>query len=128
MIFLRTSNMDLAHMIAESAAENFKKECESNVCEVKINAHCRYNYSIFITPMANHILVKYKTMEYKVPKDNAGAYENVVSFLAEAISDEVAMTMDHEIEFKGYWPHHDEAGTVILINYFSLYSLMFLKI
>ena len=77
--------MDLAEMISKSAVETFKEECLSNTCDICIKLHRRYDYIVSITPMAKHILIKYKTLEYKISREDALSYNEIVEFLVNIV-------------------------------------------
>lgn len=100
--------MDIAEMIADASVKTFKNECSSNTCNVEINMHCRYKYIISIIPMATHILIRYKSLEYKIARADKDAYESTIDFLVDAISDDAGNSLSDEIEFGNYWPDHDE--------------------
>ena len=100
--------MDLASMIAEASVEAFKTECIRNTCSIRINLHSRYNYDVSITPMNSHILVRYKTLEYKIPRADKDSYNEVVDFLSEAIDSDCDNTVNSDIEFNGLWPDNEE--------------------
>lgn len=100
--------MDLAMMISDAAASQFKTECLSNTCYVKIGMHNRYSYEIEVIPLTNHVILKYKTMEFKVHRQNKQEYEDAVSFLLEEIEDAVSLSLSDDIEYGGYWPDTDE--------------------
>jgi len=100
--------MDLALTIVEASTETFKKECLTNTCNVDITIHDRYNYNIIIIPMEKHILIKYKTLEYRVARDDKKSYDDILNFLIEAIDDDIYTSLNLDIEYHGYWPDHDE--------------------
>lgn len=100
--------MDLAEMIADISVGKFKEECDKNVCVVNINLHNRYRYEITVTPMATHVLIKYMTLSYKIPRTDKDAYLDTIDFLVEALDEECYSAMNEDIEFNGYWPESDE--------------------
>jgi hypothetical protein len=100
--------MDLANIIVDSAANAFKEECESKICDISLTLRGRYKYLIQIVPMNKHVLIKYKTLEYKVAKDNKEDYNSIISFLFSAINDDISMKLNDDIEYEGYWPGDDE--------------------
>ena len=100
--------MDLATDIVDTAALAFKEECEEKKCEIVITLRGRYTYIIYITPMNKHVLIKYKTLEYKIAKDNKEDYDTTVDFLQLAIIDDVEMSIKDEIEYSNYCPDHDD--------------------
>lgn len=100
--------MDLANMIADVSVEMFKEKCDKNICVISLNLHNRYKYEITVTPMANHVLLKYKTLEYKVPRIDKNAYEDTIDFLVHALDDDCCVSMNQDIEFNSYWPENDE--------------------
>lgn len=57
--------------------------------------------------MSNHILIKYKTIEYKVARNDSISYENIVNFLIEAIDVDADTSLNLDIEYTGYWPDQD---------------------
>lgn len=100
--------MDLANMISDAAASQFKKECLSNTCYVTISMHNRYSYDVQVIPLTNHIILKYKTLEFKIQRQNKQEYEDSIKFLLDEIEDDVALRLSNDIEYDGNWPHHDE--------------------
>lgn len=100
--------MDLASYIAEAAVDTFKKECETNTCDVIFKMHNRYSYTISVVPMAKHIIIRYKTLEYKISREDTLSYDDIVNFLVEAIEDDIEVSLNCDIEWNGYWPDHDE--------------------
>lgn len=100
--------MDLALMISDAAASKFKTECLSNTCYVKINMHNRYDYDIEVIPLTNHIILKYKTLEFKIQRANKQEYEESIQFLLDEIEDAVSLSLSNDIEYGGYWPDQDE--------------------
>ncbi len=100
--------MDLATLIVDSATETFKQECISNISNVTITVHNRYKYVISIIPMSKHVIIKYKTLEYKVSKDDKSSYNEIIDYLLNAIDDDVYTSLNWEIEWADYWPDHDE--------------------
>lgn len=105
--FTKIQQMDLALTITESAAEIFRKECLTNTCYVNIIIHNRYKYNIIFVPMAKHIIIKYKTLEYKISREDNLSYKNIIDFLIEAIDDDADTSLQLDIEYD-YWPDHDE--------------------
>lgn len=103
-------------MIAEASATAFKKECDENTCTVYFTMHGRYDYQLLVTPMTSHILIKYKTMEYKILRHDKEAYESTVAFLSEVISSEVDVYLNDDIEYNGYCPDHDENFNVNILK------------
>ena len=100
--------MDLATIIIDSAVNSFKDECESKTCDVNFMLRGgRYNYTIKIIPMNKHVMIKYKTLEYKVARENKDDYDSILKFLYGAIADDVNMILSDDIEFTGYWPEDD---------------------
>lgn len=99
--------MDLATCITEVAASTFKKECLQNVCHIKLKVHNRYEYTISITPMAKHILIAYESLEYKVARNDASAYQDIIDYLISAIDYDIAMCLNDDIEYCGYFPDND---------------------
>lgn len=95
-------------MIADASAEAFKKECTNNTCVIDINMHCRYKYQVTVTPMANHVLIKYKTMEYKIARSDKDAYYETVDFLVDAIDTDCDVSLNYDIEYDSYWPDNNE--------------------
>lgn len=100
--------MDLAIMISEAAASQLKNDCLTNACRITINFHNRYSYDVEVIPMTNHIILKYKTLEFKIEKSNKQEYEESVQFLIDEIEDASALDLSNDIEFGGYWPDSDE--------------------
>jgi len=100
--------MDLAVLISEAASQAYKKDCTEKTCDVDILFHGRYKYKISITPMSKHILIKYKTIEYKVARDDKATFEEVVSFISDIIDNDANTTLNEDIEYNGYWPDDDE--------------------
>lgn len=100
--------MDLANLIVDSASETFKNECISNLVNVTITFHNRYKYVISIVPMSKHVILKYKTLEYKILRDDKSSYEEVIDYLLNAIDYDADESLNWEIEWGGYWPDHDE--------------------
>ncbi len=100
--------MDLANMIADASVQIYKKECIENACIIKINMHDKYKYEIQVIPLASHVIIKYKTLEYKIAKADKDGYESIIQFLLEAIHEDVDMSVSVDIEHGGYWPDHDE--------------------
>lgn len=100
--------MDLANMISDVAASQYKKECLSNKCHVTINMHNRYSHEIEVIPLTHHIILKYKTLEFKIQRQNKQEYENSIEFLLDELQDAVALSLSDDIEYGGYWPENDE--------------------
>ena len=100
--------MDLAHMIADVSIDKFKKECENNTCSVELCLRNRYNYKILVIPMGTHALVRYKTIEYKIPRSDKESWKEVVDFLIEAINTDCNHNVNSDIEYAGLWPDNEE--------------------
>lgn len=104
-----TSKMDLADMIVGAAATQLKKECLSNKCVISICMHNRYIYVIEVISLTNHIILKYKSLEYKILRQNKDEYNEIVTFLVDEIVDADEIQVNEDIEFNGYWPNNDDA-------------------
>lgn len=111
--------MDLARMIADASYTLYKKECEKNMCSLKINMHCKYSYELNFIPLTRHILIKYKTIEYKINRSDKESYESIVDFLIKAIKEDAAQSVNNDIELESYWPESDE--------YYDVNSIKVLK-
>ena len=104
--------MDLARLINEVAAEHFKTDCITNQCLVHIGMHGgKYERVLCVIAMENHVLIRYKTLEYKILRSDAKAYAETVAFLLEEIQNDIILNINNEIEFDGYIPEHDEYYT-----------------
>lgn len=96
--------MDVALMISDVAAAKYKEECKTKECQVFIKMHYRYEHTIEIVPLTNHIILRYKSIEYKVSKQNKEEFDEVVSFLVEEISDAINYQLENDIVYEGYRP------------------------
>lgn len=95
-------------MISDAAATQFKTECLSNKCFVTIKMHNRYSYDVEVIPMTSHILLKYKTLEFKIQRQNKQEYEDSIQFLLDEIEDAISLSLSDDMEYGGYWPDADE--------------------
>lgn len=102
--------MDLAQLITEASTDAFKKECIESQCIVHIVMHGdRYERQVIVIPMAKHVLIRYKCLEYKINRQDAQGYNEIISFLLQEIASEIQKCVSIDIEFDGYSPHtHDE--------------------
>ena len=62
--------------------------------------------------MNKHVMIKYKTLEYKIARDNKDDYNSTLQFLFNAITDDLDMILNDDIEFAGYWPEHDDEFSI----------------
>ena len=80
--------MDLANLIVESAASHLKEECLAKQCKISISMHGNHHIrEIYVVPMANHVLIQYKTLEFKVIRQDRKAFNEVVEFLLNEIEE-----------------------------------------
>ncbi|KIY94608.1 hypothetical protein MNEG_13355 [Monoraphidium neglectum] len=100
---------NLANMIADASVEKFKEECDKNVCTVSINLHNRHEYDITVMPMAIHVVLSYKTLQYKVPRADKETYTDTIDFLAEAIDNACRGNLHADVEFDRYRPDSEES-------------------
>ncbi len=54
------------------------------------------------------MLLKYKSLEFKVPRDNKSAWDEIIGYIIESVGDDAEGELNNDIEFEGYWPGHDE--------------------
>ena len=106
--------MDLATCISEAASAAFKRECETNTCNIKIYM-CggKYKYTLMITPMAKHIIIRYNRVAkeciiYKIPREDKESYEDVVDTFVTLLNDDCDNALADDIQYNGYWPDMDE--------------------
>lgn len=85
--------MDLATAIVDKAADTFRDECQEKKCVINITLRGRYAYIITIIPMNKHVVIKYKTLEYKIAKENKKDYDNILEFLYLAIKDDAELSL-----------------------------------
>jgi hypothetical protein len=100
--------MDLAGMIAESAASQYKKECHDKKCLLTISMHGRYKRDIEIVPMTNHVVLTYNTLSFKLDRHREKEYLETIEFLIQEIEDSISTELNEDIEYNSYWPDHDE--------------------
>ncbi|KIY93267.1 hypothetical protein MNEG_14695 [Monoraphidium neglectum] len=93
-------------MITDASVDKFK-ECDKNLCTVSINLHDTYKYVITVMPMASHVVLSYKTLQYKVPPADDKAYGDLIDFLTKAIDGECCQALDEDIERGEYWPDRE---------------------
>lgn len=91
-------------MIAEASAKVFQKQCEENALVVEISMHSKYKYNISVIPMASNILVRYRTLEYKIPRTDAEGYDAAIEFIISAIREDVIAQVADDIENWDQWP------------------------
>ena len=101
--------MDLARLINEVAAERFKNDCINNQCIVHIGMHGgKYERVICVISLDNHVLLRYKTLEYKIMRSDEKTYAATVAFLLEEIENDIISCVHTDIEFDGYYPDRDD--------------------
>lgn len=101
--------MDLALLITEAACEQFKKDCLDHTYVLTVSKHGgRYKCDIQVVPMTNHVLLKYKSLEFKLSKHESAEYMDAIEFLMNGIDNDISYALEEDIEFNGYWPADDE--------------------
>lgn len=100
--------MDLANMIVDASADKLKSECHKNTCKIVIHLHGRYNYVISITPMTAHVLLNYKTLEYKIARIDKESYNETLDFLLDAIENDCQININDDMEYGDLWPDNEE--------------------
>ncbi|PNH12185.1 hypothetical protein TSOC_000910 [Tetrabaena socialis] len=99
--------MDLAAMIAGASADRFKQECADNVCKIDIRTGESFSFALEVVPLAQHVLVRYKAMEYRMPRADGGAWEELCAFLADAIAEAYMTSMHALARENGLWPQYE---------------------
>ncbi|PNH00345.1 hypothetical protein TSOC_013839 [Tetrabaena socialis] len=102
--------MDLANMIAGASADRFKQECTDNVCKIDIQTGDGFSYALEVVPLAQHVLVRYDTMEYKMPRADKEAWEELCALLADAMAE--AYTTSTNGSYHGYYERPSESFTL----------------
>ena len=89
-------------MITTAAANMAKEEATKSACTIRVQlfrdprdfevhvpgpSRQDYVFEAKVIPMAQHVLISYETMEYRIPRGDEDAYEDVVDFLAHAMDD-----------------------------------------
>jgi hypothetical protein len=102
--------MDLAQLITDASVDAYRKECNESQCIVHIVMHGdRYEREVIVIPMAKHVLIRYKAIEYKINRQDVQGYNEIISFLLKEIEAEIQKCVNIDIEFDGYSPHmHNE--------------------
>jgi hypothetical protein len=105
--------MDLANLIVEASAATFKAECNDKKCLVNISMHGgRYVRDIYVVPMTNHVLIIFRTMEFKLNRQDRDAFTDTVGFLVNEVEHDMLKTIREDIEFHEYWPQNDDQYNV----------------
>lgn len=95
--------MDLAQQIVAAARKEFEQDCNKQSCDIIVNVlyNC-YNYTVRVVPLPDHLLVRHKSIVYKVPRTDRDGFEDVMGFLLQAIKDEIACrTAQDELDVDG---------------------------
>lgn len=80
----------LASQIVAASADLYKKECETKQCDLIIGIyHNTYRFTVSFTPMKDQVLIKFRTMAYRVARKDVEGFEEIVNFLLQAIQDEI---------------------------------------
>jgi len=90
--------MDIASCIVDSSI---------NTCEITILLHNRYKYVISIEPTKKYILLQFKTLEYKVKREDKDTYEDILDYLLQSIDDDAKTILNWDIEWINYLPDND---------------------
>jgi hypothetical protein len=85
---------DLAKAVVSAAAHNFKKESEASACGIEIEirslldngATFTHIYTIKAMPMSQHVLLQYKSMTWKLPRNDSSAWQQTIEFIYEAVT------------------------------------------
>ena len=89
--------MELAAALVSAAAQQFKKECVASICNFKINIDPKRESDrelvdfdspcpITATPMAQHVLLQYKGMTWKLPRNDSSAWQQTIDFIYRAVT------------------------------------------
>lgn len=105
--------MDLAQFIVDASAQTFKDDCIANQLEIVFLFHDKYKHLLYIIPMAAHVIIKFRTVEYKVQRNDKTTFDELIHFLLDVIGSSVAHRVNFDMEHEGYWPNdHENFGTL----------------
>lgn len=100
--------MDLANLIVEAASANLKSDCIERKCVIKVFMHGdRYLREIYIVPMNNHIILQFRTLEFKLNRQEKDAFNETVEFLVNEIEDDLLKVFNEDIEYDINWPNDE---------------------
>lgn len=120
--------MDLADLIVKASAATFKAECNDKKCLVNVSMHGgRYVRELYVVPMSNHVLIAFRTMEFKLNRQDRDAFNDTVDFLVNEVEDDILKTLREDIEFHGFWPPNDEGYNVNLVTVSKADQIVFSK-
>lgn len=100
--------MDLAQYIVDVSVQSFKDDCFANQVEAVFQFHAKYKASLYVVPMANHVIIRYKALEYKINRSDKATYEELINFMLDAVEMDISNKVASDIEYNGYWPSNDE--------------------
>lgn len=84
--------MDVARMITDVAAELYRQECENGMVKIEISMMMgRYITEIHFVPLSRNMLIRYKSMEYKVCRRDCANFEEVCNFILNQIVHDIFM-------------------------------------
>jgi hypothetical protein len=120
--------MDLANFIVEASAATFKAECNDKKCRVNVSMHGgRYVRDLSVIPMSNHVLIAFRTIEFKLNRQDRHSFNDTVDFLVNEVEDDILKTLREDVEIHGYWPQNDDEYNVNLVTVGRADQIVFSK-
>lgn len=85
--------MDLGRQIVAAAQQALEEDRAKRACNVTISfchrdSDGRYDFQLRVAPDGNHVIIRYKTLEYRVARSDKAGYEGVIRSIREAIINE----------------------------------------
>lgn len=116
--------MDLAQAVVSAAAQQFKKECMAGVCKFKITIDPKRESDrdlvdfdspcpITATPMSQHVLLQYKGMAWKLPRNDSSAWQQTIDFIYRAVTNSSEVLAIDYCSEAGIWVFADTLGAVV---------------
>lgn len=100
--------MDLADYIVKVAANNLKSDCMDRKCTIKVFMHGdRYLREIYVISMTNHVLLQFRSIEFKLSREDKESFNDTVDFLVNEVEDDILKAFNEDIEYDVYWPNDE---------------------
>ena len=89
--------MDIARTITDLAADLYKSDCHNHSCKIEVSMIIgRYQTEIDFISLSQSVIIRYKTMEYKVSRSSSADFELVCKFILDQIAHELSATLSGE--------------------------------
>ncbi len=95
-------------MIVDASTETYKKESLKKASTIKVCMYNRHTYELTVIPMAKHVLIQYKTLEFKIGRDDKDGYESIVQFLVNAIYSDLELSIRDNILYGEGFIYNDD--------------------